>query len=113
VEWHLKKVWREITFDDEMLSNNETFDPTASNQNSDDNKEKIRTKMNSDGKRYSGFRKVLSLLSTHVRTTERLQLIDDKFISYESTSKLTSFQKKALKLLENIATYPGKNNAKN
>lgn len=102
VVWHMKEVWREITFADEKTEEKEKRNPVEPAKRSIEASIKAAKRQNEDGDQICSYEQVLKDLSTHVKIEEQLLLKGEPPIRYVSTSVLTSFQRKALELLNNI-----------
>ncbi|MDR0355859.1 MAG: hypothetical protein LBJ64_09030, partial [Deltaproteobacteria bacterium] len=103
VVWHMKEVWREMTFSDEKTEETEEREPVEPAQGSALASRKAVKGQNEDGDDIPSFSHVLERLSTHVQIEEKLMLKGESPIRFASTSVLTSFQRKALELLGNVA----------
>ena len=67
VEWHMREVWRELTFADEDQAHKETRDPVAPSSKSEGAKKKASSKKTGDGATVHSFKSLLADLSTIVR----------------------------------------------
>ena len=102
VEWHIKEVWREITFADTELDLKLTRDPVAPAQRSESAKLKAKTKLLSDGTPAHSFSSLMTDLSTIVRNTCRTPGADTGAPNFEVLTTPTAAQTRALDLIRSI-----------
>ena len=77
LEWHLRKVWAELLFDDERPPLPE--DPVAKAERSPEAKRKASTQRTAAGEACHSFRSLLAELATVVRDTNRITATDATF----------------------------------
>ena len=107
VEWHLRDVWREITFADTELDIKKDRDPVAPAQRSEKALDKISTKMSSETLKAESFGTLIANLATISKVTQSLNIPNTgKKIRYQKIPNYTLLQKKAYNLLAKIPLYP-------
>jgi transposase len=103
VEWHMRKVWREMTFADEEQTLKETRDPVAPAQISESAKKKASQKKTPDGKIVHSFKSLLTDLSTIVRNVCQIPTAPDADPgTFTITTTPSSSRQKAFDLIKNI-----------
>ena len=101
VEWHMRKVWRELLFADEDLKSKTRRDPVAAAQRSEAALNKAATHTLDDGSPAHSFRTLLQELSTIVRNT--CQPADGPTqLNFQMTTVPNPTQQRALQLLNSI-----------
>jgi transposase len=100
VEWHLRRAWRSLLFEDEELDRDRLErDPVAPAQPSASVRRKKSTHQTASGLPVHSFRTLLAHLGT--RTRERRQVVSDPSGTvFEQLSELDPVQAEALRLLE-------------
>ena len=100
VEWHLRRAWRSLLFEDEELDRDRLErDPVAPAQPSASVRGKKSTHQTACGLPVHSFRTLLAHLGTRKR--ERRQVVSDPSgTTFEQVSELDPVQAEALRLLE-------------
>jgi transposase len=100
VEWHLRRAWRPLVFEDEALDRDrQGRDPVAPARPSASVRRKKTTRRTTEGLPVHSFRTLLAHLGG--RRRERCQVVSDPSgTSFERLSELDPVQKEALRLLE-------------
>jgi transposase len=93
LEWHLRRGWAELTFEDEQPPL--TVDPVAKAERSPEAKRKARQKRTAAGEPCHSFRTLLSELALIARTTNRINGTQATFTKIAKANKL---QRRALEL---------------
>jgi hypothetical protein len=101
VEWHLRRAWRTLLFDDET-DDWLTRDPVAVSQPSDSAKTKANTKRTADGLPVHSFQSLLASLSSVVRNVCRRAKAVSGEPSFEMTTRPDAVQARALQLASTI-----------
>jgi len=94
LEWHLRRAWAELTFEDEQPPL--AADPVAKAERSPEAKRKARQKRTAAGQPCHSFRTLLSELALIARTTNRITGTDATFAK---VAKATDVQRRALELV--------------
>ncbi len=95
LEWHLRRAWAELTFEDERPPL--ATDPVAKAERSPEAKRKARQKRTAAGEPCHSFRTLLSELALIARTTNRITGTDATFLK---VAKASGVQPRALELVE-------------
>ena len=95
LEWHLRRAWAELTFEDEQPPH--ASDPVAKAERSPAAKRKARRKRTAAGEPCHSFRTLLGELALIARTTNRITGTDATFTKVANVSGI---QLRALKLVE-------------
>ena len=103
VQWHIQEAWRPVTFADEDQEATRTRDPVAPARRSDDALRKAHDRRLTDGTTGQSYQTLLTNLSTIVRNTCRRQDATESEGTFTLTTTPTDMQRRALKLLANIA----------
>ena len=103
VQWHIQEAWRPVTFADEDQEATRTRDPVAPARRSDDALRKAHDRRLTDGTTVQSSQTLLTNLSTIVRNTCRRQDATEGEGTFTLTTTPTDMQRRALKLLANIA----------
>lgn len=103
VQWHIQEAWRPVTFADEDQEATRTRDPVAPARRSDDALRKAHDRRLTDGTTGQSYQTLLTILSTIVRNTCRRQDATEGEGTFTLTTTPTDMQRRALKLLANIA----------
>jgi transposase len=100
VEWHLRRAWRPLLFEDQELDGDRAVrDPVAAAQPSDSVRKKKTTHQTSTGLPVHSFRTLLAHLGRRSRETCRVTS-DPSGTTFEQISELDPVQREALRLLE-------------
>jgi transposase len=100
VEWHLRRAWRPLLFEDEELERDRAVrDPVAAAQPSDSVRKKKTTHQTAEGLPVHSFRTLLAHLSCRSRGTCQV-VSDPSGATFERMSELDPVQREALRLLE-------------
>ena len=102
VEWHLRRAWASLLFDDEIDSWL-TRDPVAPAEPSPGAKQKARTKRTADGEVVHSFQSLLASLSSVVKNECRREGANAGEPCFEMTTRADTVQARALKLAETIS----------
>ncbi len=97
LEWHLRKAWAELLFDDERPPL--AADPVAKAERSPEAKRKASTQRTTTGETCHSFRSLLDELALVVRNTNR---VHGSEASFETITKPNPTQTHALQLIEPI-----------
>jgi hypothetical protein len=95
LEWHLRRAWAELTFEDEQPPL--PADPVAKAERSPEAKRKARQKRTAAGEPCHSFRTLLSELALIARTNNRITGTDATFTK---TAKADGVQRRALELVD-------------
>jgi hypothetical protein len=95
LEWHLRRTWAELTFEDEQPP--PASDPVAKAERSPEAKRKARQKTTAAGQPCHSFRTLLRELALIARTTNRISGSDATFTK---VARATGIQRRALELVE-------------
>jgi transposase len=95
LEWHLRRAWAELTFEDEQPPL--TTDPVSKAQRSPEAKRKSRQKRTAAGQPCHSFHTLLSELALIARTTNRISGTDATFTKLTTA---TGLQRHALELVD-------------
>jgi transposase len=99
VEWHMRKAWAPLLFDDEELdADRKTRDPVAPAQPSRSAKKKKTTRRTTDGLPVHSFATLLAALATRTRNRCRTTTGKTTF-TFDQISEPTPLQKRAFELL--------------
>jgi transposase len=98
LEWHLRKAWAELLFDDERLPLPD--DPVAKAERSPEAKRKASTKRTAAGQPCHSFRSLLAELALIVRNTDR---VPGSEATFDTVTDPNPTQARALTLLEPTA----------
>ena len=104
VEWHMREAWRGITFADEDQEAKKTRDPVAPAKRSDKALAKAAEHQLADGTEANSFRTLLANLSGIVRNVCRRKGASAKEPTFTITTVPSPLQRRALDLLEALAT---------
>jgi hypothetical protein len=100
VEWHLRRAWRPLLFEDEELERDRMVrDPVAAAQPSDSVRQKKTTHQTATGLPVHSFRTLLAHLGRRSRETCRV-VSDPSGTTFEQITELDPVQREALRLLE-------------
>jgi transposase len=100
VEWHLRRAWRSLLFEDEELDGNRAVrDPVAAAKPSDSVRRKKTTHQTAGGLPVHSFRTLLAHLGRRSRQTCRVAS-DPSGTTFEQITELDPVQREALRLLE-------------
>jgi hypothetical protein len=102
VRWHMLEAWRPLLFCDEDLDAKTTRDPVAPAKRSADADRKAATKRTADGSRAHSFQTLLQDLSTIVRNTCRRPAAPDDDATFDSDTRPSHNQQRALDLIDSI-----------
>jgi hypothetical protein len=97
LEWHLRKAWAELLFDDEQPPL--AADPVAKAERSAAARRKAASKRTAAGELCHSFRSLLAELALVVRNTNRVRGSE---ASFETVTQLNRTQARALELVERI-----------
>lgn len=97
LEWHLRKAWAELLFDDECPPLPE--DPVAKRERSPQAKRKASTKRTDSGQTCHSFRTLLAELALLVRNTNRVR---GNQASFDTVTQPNPTQARALKLIDHL-----------
>jgi hypothetical protein len=95
LEWHLRRAWAELTFEDEQAP--PASDPVAKAERSPEAKRKARQKRTAAGEPCHSFRTLLRELALIARTTNRITGTEATFLK---TAKASGVQRRALELVD-------------
>jgi hypothetical protein len=98
VEWHLRQVWRELTFHDEAPPHQP--DPVAKATRSPAAERKAATKTTSTGHPAHTIGDLLTELATQTRNTIR---VTDSPVTFTKLTRPTPLHARALELADTIA----------
>jgi transposase len=100
VEWHLRRAWRSLLFEDEELHGDRAVrDPVAPAEPSDSVRRKKKTHQTATGLPVHSFRTLLAHLGC--RSRERYQVVSDPSgTTFTRVTELDAVQEEALRLLE-------------
>jgi transposase len=100
VEWHLRRAWRPLLFEDEELDHDRAVrDPVAPAKPSDSARRKKTTHRTAGGLPVHSFRTLLAHLGTRSRGTYQV-VSDPSGATFARVSELDAVQEEALRLLE-------------
>jgi hypothetical protein len=100
VEWHLRRAWRPLLFEDEELERDRVVrDPVAAARPSDSVRRKEMTHQTATGLPVHSFRTLLAHLGRRSRETCRV-VSDPSGTTFEQITELDPVQREALRLLE-------------
>ncbi len=100
VEWHLRRAWRPLLFEDEELEGDRAVrDPVAAAKPSDSVRRKKTTHQTATGLPVHSFRTLLAHLGRRSRETCRV-VSDPSGTTFEQITELDPVQREALRLLE-------------
>lgn len=100
VEWHLRRAWRPLLFEDEELDRDRAVrDPVAAAVPSASVRRKKKTHQTAEGLPVHSFRTLLAHLGRRVRET-CLVKSDLSGATFEQVTEMDPVQQKALRLLE-------------
>jgi transposase len=100
VEWHLRRAWRPLLFEDEELERDRTIrDPVAAARPSDSVRRKKTTHQTATGLPVHSFRTLLAHLGRRSRETCRV-VSDPSGATFEQITELDAVQREGLRLLE-------------
>jgi len=99
LEWHLRKVWAELLFDDERSPLPE--DPVAKQERSPEAKRKASTKRTAAGETCHSFRTLLGELALVVRNTNRVR---GSQATFDTVTEPDPTQARAFELIERLPT---------
>lgn len=102
VRWHMLEAWRPLLFCDEDLDAKATRDPVAPAQRSAAADRKAATKHTADGSRTHSFQTLLQDLSTIVRNTCRRPAAPDGEATFDTDTRPSHSQQRALDLIDSI-----------
>jgi transposase len=102
VEWHLREAWRELLFADEDQAAKAHRDPVAPARRSAAALAKITTRTRADGTPVHSFRTLLEELATQVRNTCRMLGDVAQSATFDSLTRPSSLQQRALELIHHI-----------
>jgi hypothetical protein len=95
LEWHLRRAWAELTFEDEQPP--PARDPVAKAERSPEARRKARQKTTAAGEPGHSFRTLLRELALIARTTNRITGTEATFLK---VAKASAIQRRALELVE-------------
>jgi transposase len=99
VEWHMRRAWEPLLFEDEELDHNRTWrDPVAPAQASRSARRKKETHITPDGLPVHSFRTLLAHLATRARNT-CVVTGDPKRTTFYQVTEADALQAKALRLI--------------
>jgi len=102
VEWHLRKAWAPLLFEDEHLATErKRRDPVAPPEPSPAVKQKKATRQTPEGLPVHSFRTLISALATRCKNLCRVKN-DPKGPTLTQLTELTTLQARALELIENL-----------
>ena len=101
VEWHLRRAWAPLLFDDEVDSS-WTRDAVAKAEISTSAKKKKRTKRTADGLTINSFQSLLASLSSIVKNECRRQGAPSTEPHFEMTTRADPVQTRALALIDTV-----------
>jgi transposase len=100
VEWHLRRAWRPLLFEDEELDRDRAVrDPVAAAEPSNSMRRKKTTHRTAGGLPVHSFRTLLTHLGCRSRETYQI-LSDPNGATFTRVAELDAVQKEALRLLE-------------
>ena len=100
VEWHLRRAWRPLLFEDEELDHDRAVrDPVAAAVPSASVRRKKKTHRTAEGLPVQSFRTLLAHLGTRVRETCQVRS-DPSGATFEQVTEMDAVQQEALRLLE-------------
>jgi transposase len=100
VEWHLRRAWEPLLFEDEELTvDRQRRDPVAPAKASESARLKKRTHMTPDGLPVQSFRTLLAHLGTRCRNT-CVVTADPKQTEFHQITETDALQAKALRLIK-------------
>jgi transposase len=102
VEWHLRRAWAPLLFDDE-LDSSDTRDPVDAAQRSPEAKRKAKTKRTADGETVQSFATLMTLLGSVVRNTCRRAGAASDEPTFTMATQPTTTQRRALELARTIS----------
>jgi len=102
VEWHMREVWRALTFADEDQAATRTRDPVAPAKRSEAARKKVARRTLDDGSPVHSFQTLLQDLHTIVRNTCRTPTGAQDAPTFALTTTPTPPQTRALALIETI-----------
>jgi transposase len=97
LEWHLRKAWAELLFDDERPPVPD--DPVAKRERSPEAKRKASSKRTASGEPCHSFRSLINELALVVRNSNRVRGSDATF---DTVTDANPTQQRALELIEQI-----------
>lgn len=99
VEWHLRKAWAPLLFEDEEVEENRKVrDPVAPARPSKSVRQKKAARMTADALPVHSFRTLLADLATRCRNTRRIKS-DQTSPTFEEVTEPSPLQKRAYELL--------------
>jgi transposase len=102
VEWHLRRAWRPLLFEDEELDRDrEVRDPVASAQSSGSVRRKKTTHQTAAGLPVHSFRTLLAHLAVRSRETCQVML-GPEGTTFEQVTEADPVQREALRLIETM-----------
>jgi hypothetical protein len=104
IEWHMREAWRSLLFADEDQQAKTQRDPVAPARRSASAERKALTHTLSDATAVHSLRTLLDELSTIVRNTCRTPGADSNAATFQLVTTPNTKQKRALELLNTIAT---------
>jgi len=102
VEWHMREVWRALTFADEDQAAKRTRDPVAPARRSQATMKKVASRTLDEGSPVHGFKTLMQDLHTIVRNTCRTSAGARDAPTFDLTTTPTPQQTRALALIETI-----------
>ena len=100
VEWHMKKAWAPILFEDEEVDQQrKTRDPVATARPSESVRTKKATRVTSEGLEVQSFDTMLAVLGTRCLNTCRVRTDSSDGPTFKQISQPTELQAKATALL--------------
>jgi transposase len=100
VEWHLRRAWRPLLFEDEELEHDRAVrDPVAAAVPSASARRKKKTHQTAEGLPVHSFRTLLAHLARRVRETCQV-VSDPSGATFEQVTEMDPVQREALRLLE-------------
>ena len=100
VEWHMRKAWTPILFEDEELDHQrKTRDPVAPAQASKSVQRKKARRVDSEGLELQSFETMLAVLGTQSRNTNQIRTDGSDGPMFKQKTERTELQTKAMKLL--------------
>jgi transposase len=106
VEWHMREVWRELTFSDTELELKKERNPVAPAKRSAKAVKKAASKMVDSNIQARQFRGVLSELGAISDVVISFKPSNGEAVQFSRRPDLNPLQRKALGLLQNIPMYP-------
>lgn len=107
LEWHLRKAWAPLLFDDETLDQDrQTRDPVAPAKPSPQARRKKSNRKTSDGLPIHSFETLIAELATQARHSCRLKA-DPQSPAFQQITEPTPLQSRAAQLID---TFPGPGN---